>query len=136
MKGSFQIGPAGKAAGRARNRAQRGRLVCRSNRKFVVVFWVRKTDSSNAIQEQVLANAGEDPFGSTECQCESASTWDPSRHFTLAPQQSGGQPFGAENHALDDPGLSRRTLSCPVSRRIVDRRVLHLIRMWLDCPVG
>ena len=22
-----------------------------------------------------------------------------------------------------------------VSRRIVDRRVLHLIRMWLDCPV-
>ena len=22
-----------------------------------------------------------------------------------------------------------------VSRRIVDRRVLHLIKMWLDCPV-
>jgi RNA-directed DNA polymerase len=22
-----------------------------------------------------------------------------------------------------------------VARRIVDRRVLHLIKMWLDCPV-
>jgi RNA-directed DNA polymerase len=22
-----------------------------------------------------------------------------------------------------------------ISRRIVDRRVLHLVRMWLDCPV-
>jgi len=22
-----------------------------------------------------------------------------------------------------------------VTRRIVDRRVLHLIKMWLDCPV-
>src|SRR5260221_3935739 len=23
-----------------------------------------------------------------------------------------------------------------VARRIVDRRVLHLIKMWLDCPLG
>src|SRR5260370_34654491 len=23
-----------------------------------------------------------------------------------------------------------------VSRRLVDRRVLHLIQMWLDCPLG
>src|SRR6516162_9395246 len=23
----------------------------------------------------------------------------------------------------------------PVARRIVDRRVLHLIKMWLECPV-
>ncbi|HKN30336.1 MAG TPA: reverse transcriptase domain-containing protein [Roseiarcus sp.] len=52
------------------------------------------------------------------------------------------------NCALDDKGSRRsfeeseRQNSIPhadllksVARRIVDRRVLHLIRMWLECPV-
>ena len=32
-------------------------------------------------------------------------------------------------------GIPHAELLKSVSRRIVDRRVLHLIRMWLDCPV-
>ena len=41
----------------------------------------------------------------------------------------------AAEQLLDRPrkaGIAQERL---VSRRIVDRRVLHLIRMWLDCPV-
>ena len=32
-------------------------------------------------------------------------------------------------------GVFHAELLKSVARRIVDRRVLHLIRMWLDCPV-
>ena len=31
--------------------------------------------------------------------------------------------------------ISHADLLKSVARRIVDRRVLHLIKMWLECPV-
>src|SRR5258708_29369845 len=33
-------------------------------------------------------------------------------------------------------GIPHAELLKSVTRRIVDRRVLHLIKMWLECPVG
>src|ERR1700736_4179495 len=38
--------------------------------------------------------------------------------------------------SLESPCASRRSWpASSVTRRIVDRRVLHLIKMWLECPV-
>src|SRR3979490_1844948 len=47
-----------------------------------------------------------------------------------------GHPEGVDADVADYfGGIPHAELLKSVARRIVDRRVLHLIKMWLDCPV-
>jgi RNA-directed DNA polymerase len=47
-----------------------------------------------------------------------------------------GHPEVVDADLADDFGsIPHAELLKSAARRIVDRRVLHLIRMWLDCPV-
>src|ERR1700751_4736339 len=61
-------------------------------------------------------------------------------------QQAGGEVeallFRGHPEVVDPPladffgSIPHAALLKSVARRIVDRRVLHLIRMWLECPVA
>ena len=44
-----------------------------------------------------------------------------------------GSLFHANSHYFGS--IPHSDLLKSVARRVVDRRVLHLIKMWLDCPV-
>src|SRR5208337_1986499 len=52
--------------------------------------------------------------------------------FVAVARSSGCRRHRHADRYRGDGQLGRRPA---VARRIVDRRVLHLIRMWLDCPV-
>jgi RNA-directed DNA polymerase len=46
-----------------------------------------------------------------------------------------GHPGVVDTDLADDFGSIPHTVLKSVARRIVDRRVLHLVKMWLECPV-
>jgi reverse transcriptase-like protein len=54
----------------------------------------------------------------------------------IASKELAGHPDVVDADLADYFGsIPHAELLKSVSRRIVDRRVLHLIKMWLDCPV-